>query len=171
MSIKRYEESAYGPGDFGLEGSGDGAWVKYDDHAAEVARLNEQVRVLRANCDEWERKAISNFEECSKMDEQVRELAALAEERREFIVNGVEFGYIRIPSVPLDKATGTYERCLLKPKFAADAILNEVRSQGVDMYAEHLTRKAIESGENKNHAYAYLAANFAARIRAGEVQR
>lgn len=53
---------------------------------------------------------------------------------------------------------------------ATDAILNEVRAQGVDMYAEHLTRKAIESGENKNHAYAYLAANFAARIRAGEVQ-
>lgn len=118
MSIKRYEESAYGPGDFGLEGAGDGAWVKYDDHAAEVARLNEQVLAL----------------------------AALAEERRKFIVNGVEFGYIRIPSVPLDKATGTYERCLLKPKFAADAILNEVRSQGVEEAIDKAIDAMVRSG-------------------------
>ncbi|EMC5602161.1 hypothetical protein VJP64_001884 [Salmonella enterica] len=50
---------------------------------------------------------------------------------------------------------------------ATDAVLAEVRAQGVDMYAEHLTRKTIESGENKKHAYAYLAANFAAQLRKG----
>lgn len=50
---------------------------------------------------------------------------------------------------------------------ATDAILAEVRAQGVEMYADHLTRKAIASGENKNHAYAYLAANFAAQLRKG----
>ncbi|MFP2832457.1 hypothetical protein ACLETW_00560 [Citrobacter portucalensis] len=50
---------------------------------------------------------------------------------------------------------------------ATDAFLAEVRAQGVDMYAEHLTRKTIESGENKKHAYAYLAANFAAQLRKG----
>lgn len=50
---------------------------------------------------------------------------------------------------------------------ATDAFLAEVRASGVDMYAEHLTHKAIESGKNKNHAYAYLAANFAAQLRKG----
>ncbi|WP_224776375.1 hypothetical protein [Citrobacter freundii] len=50
---------------------------------------------------------------------------------------------------------------------ATDTFLAEVRAQGVEMYAEHLTRKAIASGENKNHAYAYLAANFAAQLRQG----
>ncbi|MFL4243442.1 hypothetical protein [Escherichia coli] len=50
---------------------------------------------------------------------------------------------------------------------AYKAYLAEVRAQGVEMYAEHLTRKAIASGENKNHAYAYLAANFAAQLRQG----
>lgn len=50
---------------------------------------------------------------------------------------------------------------------AYQAFLAEVRAQGVEMYAEHLTRKAIASGENKNHAYAYLAANFAAKLRKG----
>lgn len=48
---------------------------------------------------------------------------------------------------------------------ATDAFLAEVRAQGVEMYAEHLTRRAIASGKNKNHAYAYLAANFAAQLR------
>ncbi|EOD2259927.1 hypothetical protein ACJJZF_000827 [Escherichia coli] len=50
---------------------------------------------------------------------------------------------------------------------ATAAILAEVRAQGVEMYAEHLTHKAIASGENKNHAYAYLANNFAAQLRKG----
>ena len=50
---------------------------------------------------------------------------------------------------------------------ATDAFLAEVLAQGVEMYAEHLTSKAIASGENKNHAYAYLAANFAAKLRKG----
>ena len=50
---------------------------------------------------------------------------------------------------------------------ATNDFLAEVRAQGVEMYAEHLTRKADESGENKNHAYAYLAANFAAQLRKG----
>lgn len=48
---------------------------------------------------------------------------------------------------------------------ATDAFLAEVRASGVEMFAENLTRKAIASGENKNHAYAYLAANFAAQLR------
>lgn len=50
---------------------------------------------------------------------------------------------------------------------STDAFLAEVRAQGVELYAEHLTRKAIASGANKNHAYAYLAANFAAQLRKG----
>lgn len=50
---------------------------------------------------------------------------------------------------------------------ACNAFLAEVRAQGVEMYAEHLTRKAIASGKYKNHAYAYLAANFAAQLRKG----
>lgn len=50
---------------------------------------------------------------------------------------------------------------------STDAFLAEVRAQGVEVYAEHLTRKAIASGKYKNHAYAYLAANFAAQLRKG----
>ena len=59
------------------------------------------------------------------------------------------------------------EEAIRKACPATDAFLAEVRASGVEIYAEHLTRKAIASGENKNHAYAYLAANFAAQLRKG----
>lgn len=42
--IKRYEEGGYGTSDMGL--SDDGPWVDFDDHAAIVASLQEQVRAL-----------------------------------------------------------------------------------------------------------------------------
>ena len=63
----------------------------------------------------------------------------------------------------MDMQTLQEMQCVETP--ATAAFLAEVRAQGVEMYAENLTRKAIASGENKNHAYAYLAANFAAQLR------
>lgn len=71
--IKRY--------DFGVDGFGegtpfrndnDGRVVFYEDHAAEVARLNEQARYITADRDEWERRAKSNFEACSRLDVELR---------------------------------------------------------------------------------------------------
>ncbi|HID7507801.1 TPA: hypothetical protein ACXHW4_001624 [Enterobacter hormaechei] len=46
-------------------------------------------------------------------------LAAESEERRQFIINGVEFGYIRLPDEDTaDSAKATYERCLSVSKYA-----------------------------------------------------
>lgn len=46
-------------------------------------------------------------------------LAAESEERRQFILNGVEFGYIRLPDKDTrDPAKATYERCLSVSKYA-----------------------------------------------------
>lgn len=131
-------------------------------------------------------------EDKPELIEHLEALSALAEERREFIVNGVEFGYIRIPEVKNDKATGTYERCLLKPKYAADAILNEVRSQAVQgsddtkrmdwLVAHHVeVRKPLvygsqelfvaqcDSDDHEEHHTTLREQIDAARIRAGEV--
>lgn len=50
---------------------------------------------------------------------QVEKLAAESEERRQFILNGVEFGYIRLPDEDIrDPAKATYERCLSVSKYA-----------------------------------------------------
>ncbi|UKL14842.1 hypothetical protein [Erwinia phage Gungnir39] len=113
-------------------------------------------------------------EDKPELIEQLEALAALAEERREFIVNGVDFGYIRIPDDQNDKATGTYERCLLKPKYAAGAILNEVRAQVADelatefgQIAQTLKPNSVAYRAAKSAVFRCVAA--AARIRAGEV--
>lgn len=50
------------------------------------------------------------------LQQQVDALAMLAEDRRVFIVNGTEMGYIQLPVFQDDPATATYERCLLKPE-------------------------------------------------------
>ena len=49
---------------------------------------------------------------------QVEKLAAESEERRQFILNGVEFGYIRLPDEDTaDSAKAIYERCLSAGKY------------------------------------------------------
>jgi len=48
MSITRYEDEIYGPSSYDFEENESGSWVKYEDHAAEAARLNEQVQALAA---------------------------------------------------------------------------------------------------------------------------
>lgn len=49
---------------------------------------------------------------------QVERMAAESEERRQFILNGVEFGYIRLPDEDTeDSAKAIYERCLSVGKY------------------------------------------------------
>jgi len=50
-----------------------------------------------------------------EMRQKIEELEQLVEERRKFILNGVEMGYIRLPdNSTMDPATGVYKRCLTK---------------------------------------------------------
>ena len=79
--------------------------------------------------------AMAVYVERDALQEQVQKLAALAEERRIFIVNGAEMGYIELPVFDEDPATATYQRCLLNPKFAADAAIREVGAKAVDAFA------------------------------------
>ncbi|KQN53173.1 hypothetical protein [Erwinia sp. Leaf53] len=149
---------------------------------AEVARLNEQVRALAADNVALINSSVRTLQDgrpphgfyesewfiAKLKNGQFAALKALPEKySHDYSTNDGTYytkdwvvGWMQTPDTE-------YRPNVETP--ATEATLNEVRAQGVDMYAEHLTRKAIESGENKNHAYAYLAANFAARIRAGEV--
>ncbi|MBV6817561.1 hypothetical protein KWG64_06350 [Rahnella sp. PD12R] len=99
--------------------------------------------------------------------EYVSGLVALAEERREFIVNGVEYDYIELPLFEEDRANATYQRCLLKDGYAAADITAELRAQGVDEYAN----ATIAIGEDERNLDIIYAGNqaklFAANLRAG----
>ncbi|WP_436879532.1 hypothetical protein [Escherichia coli] len=69
-------------------------------------------------------------------------LKALCEDRRTFIMNGVQLGYIKVPTVETDPALETI-RVAVSPHGstpATDSFLAEVRAQGVDA--------AIEAAKN-----------------------
>ncbi|EPQ5892162.1 ead/Ea22-like family protein [Escherichia coli] len=80
-------------------------------------------------------------------------LKAICDDRRRFIMNGVQMGYIKVPAAETDPDLETIRIAISpqKPIPATDALLAEVRAQGVDM-----ARNAMidfvdgEVGPNKN---------------------
>lgn len=90
-------------------------------------------------------------------------LKAVCEDRRTFIMNGVQLGYIHVPTVETDPALETIRVAVSpqEPTPATDAFLAEVRAQGVDsaintviamMNHQHpVTSKAIDI--MRVHAY------------------
>ncbi|WNT89378.1 hypothetical protein [Escherichia coli] len=61
-------------------------------------------------------------------------LKAICEDRRTFIMNGVQLGFIKVPTVETDPALETIRIAISPQKTtpATDAFLAEVRAQGVD---------------------------------------
>ncbi|EPN1652006.1 hypothetical protein ACTV1M_003777 [Cronobacter dublinensis] len=69
--------------------------------------------------------------QCEAMAAENAALKALCEDRRTFIMNGVELGYIQVPKVETDPALETI-RIAVSPQEktpATDALLREVKSQ------------------------------------------
>lgn len=64
-------------------------------------------------------------------------LKAVCEDRRTFIMNGVQLGYIQVPTVETDPALETIRVAVSpqEPTQATDAFLAEVRAQGVERLA------------------------------------
>lgn len=75
-------------------------------------------------------------------------LKSLCEDRRTFIMNGVQLGYIEVPTVETDPALETIRVAVSpqEPTPATDAFLAEVRAQGVDVAIEHLINKFEGTG-------------------------
>lgn len=69
-------------------------------------------------------------------------LKAICDDRRRFIMNGVQMGYIKVPAAETDPDLETIRIAISpqKPIPATDAFLSEVRAQGVDA--------AIEAAKN-----------------------
>ncbi|HGU1004257.1 TPA: eae-like domain protein, partial [Escherichia coli] len=67
-------------------------------------------------------------------------LKAICDDRRRFIMNGVQMGYIKVPAAETDPDLETIRIAISpqKPIPATDAFLAEVRAQGVEMFADHL---------------------------------
>ena len=109
MSVKRYEFELYHCNGGEMLVSDTGYYVSYDDYAALEAR-------------------------CAALAAENAGLKAVCEDRRAFIMNGVQLGYIQVPTVETDPALETI-RVAVSPQAptpATDAFLAEVRAQGVD---------------------------------------
>ncbi|HEE9822341.1 TPA: hNH endonuclease [Citrobacter braakii] len=74
---------------------------------------------------------------CRELAAENGGLKAICDDRRMFIMNGVQLGYIQVPTVETDPALETIRVAVSpqEPTPAADAFLAEVRAQGVDMAA------------------------------------
>ena len=77
-------------------------------------------------------------------------LKAICDDCRRFIMNGVQMGYVKVPTAETDPDLETIRIAISpqKPIPATDAFLAEVRAQGVEMYADNLDNGAddVERG-------------------------
>lgn len=75
-------------------------------------------------------------------------LKAVCEDRRAFIMNGVQLGYIQVPTVETDPALETIRVAVSpqEPTPATEVVLTEVRAQGVDVAIEYLINKFEGTG-------------------------
>ncbi|HFJ1694109.1 TPA: hypothetical protein ACGTFL_000812 [Shigella flexneri] len=74
-------------------------------------------------------------------------LKAICDDCRRFIMNGVQMGYIKVPTAETDPDLETIRIAISpqKPIPATDAFLAEVRAQGVEMYADNLDNGADDT--------------------------
>lgn len=78
----------------------------------------------------------------AQRDALVAENAALkviSNDRRSFIMNGVQMGYIKVPTVETDPALETIRIAVSpqEPTPATDAYINSVRAEGAEMVKSH----------------------------------
>lgn len=158
MSVKRYEWMACDEHACHCDvvESAEGDMVDYEDYAALEQKLAESQREFRAAD-----ATIENLQmKLEKMAAENAGLKAVCEDRRTFIMNGVQLGYIQVPTVETDPALETIRVAVSpqEPTPATDAFLAEVRASAI----EHAASERWGSG------YVFNELNeFAAQLRKG----
>ncbi|EFE8675561.1 TPA: ead/Ea22-like family protein [Escherichia coli] len=150
--------------------------------------LNERIAELEANLaamTEDHQRAIESIkqadsavklahEKFSALAAENARLKVMCEDRRRFIMNGVQMGYIKVPTAETDPDLETIRIAISpqKPIPATDAFLAEVRAQGLEMFAQRCNSKseqALASDIRDNwKLLGEHATDFAAELRKGE---
>ncbi|EFB1866603.1 hypothetical protein FC544_02480 [Escherichia coli] len=115
--------------------------------------IPSDLKVNETNAEYLVRKFAELEARCATLAAENAGLKAICDDRRRFIMNGVQMGYIKVPAAETDPDLETIRIAISpqKPIPATDAFLAEVRAQGVDM-----ARNAMidfvdgEVGPNKN---------------------
>lgn len=140
-------------------------------YAVQVAVL--EIRETRSKYEELQSQNAELAVQLANAESKRRELAAenaglkaICEDRRTFIMNGVQLGYIKVPTVDTDPALDTI-RTAVSPQAqtpATDAFLAEVRAQGVEMFAERKNNEMM-SLHPDTHAVGSVAAAMSAEVK------
>ncbi|HAV9153874.1 TPA: hypothetical protein JLL62_004634 [Escherichia coli] len=128
------------------------AYQEYKKHKEQLEKLSIELDTAKQRIAELEGNRAALAAENAR-------LKAICEDRRTFIMNGVQLGFIKVPTVEIDPALETIRIALSPQKTtpATDTFLAEVRAQGVEMFAE-----CAYTLEHHDHAVA-----FAAELRKG----
>ncbi|HIG8191125.1 TPA: hypothetical protein ACYELD_002562 [Escherichia coli] len=128
------------------------AYQEYKKHKEQLEKLSIELDAAKQRIAELE----GNF---TALAAENAGLKAICDDRRRFIMNGVQMGYIKVPTAETDPDLETIRIAISpqKPIPATDAFLAEVRAQGVEMFAE-----CAYTLEHHDHAVA-----FAAELRKG----
>ena len=75
------------------------------------------------------------------------ELKATSDDRRMFIMNGVQLGYIKVPTVETDQALETIRIAVSpqEPTTATDRIVAGIKADGVEMFVEKCREKSKQA--------------------------
>ncbi|UJA61021.1 eae-like domain protein [Enterobacter hormaechei] len=119
-----------------------------EENSPRVAALQYCLTQVAEKVEEAEKRNAELEARCAALAAENSGLKAACEDRRTFIMNGVQLGYIQVPTVETDPALETIRVAVSpqEPTPATDAFLAEVRAQGVDAAIEHLINKFEGTG-------------------------
>ena len=136
------------------------------EHVTTISKLEQKLTELAVQLANAESK-------CRELAAENAGLKAMCEDRRAFIMNGVQLGYIKVPTVETDPALETIRIAVSpqEPTPATDAFLAEVRAmESKRVYESILDNPAVTDMESlvdwlEQNASDSVA--FAAQIRKG----
>ena len=132
--------------------------------------LIEYAEKLEAEVTDMAVQLANAESKCRELAAENAGLKAICEDRRTFIMNGVQLGYIKVPTVDTDPALDTI-RVAVSPQAptpATDAFLAEVRAQGVDMLHAVFNQAGCVGLPELHSAMNTFMLNISRKIRNGE---
>ncbi|WP_172955947.1 MULTISPECIES: ead/Ea22-like family protein [Escherichia] len=135
-----------------------------ENNARYIAAFNPAVVQALLDEREAQSKRIAEMEtNLAALAAENARLKVMCEDRRRFIMKGVQLGYIKVPKAETDPDLETIRIAISpqKPIPATDAFLAEVRAQGVEMMREHPSIKLC--------SLTHICDELAAQLRKGEL--
>lgn len=137
------------------------------DSDEEYYRLGVRMahRAWQASEEDMAVQLANDESKCRELAVENAGMKTVCEDRRTFIMNGVQLGYIKVPTVETDPALETIRVAVSpqEPTPATDAFLAEVRAQGVEMAME-----PMQSSGSLTFGDCYISLNeFSSQLRKG----